>query len=224
MSNEQFQTVLQDAKKICRFKISSFQESLGEADAALQALIEETKEVFRFFSRPMLFLTEIEFDEIAIRVSLLKISETPTDDYPAFENRLKALLQKLRELKPDNSSIAPEEERISIINERIADALALTKRRITDRMKKFAKDDRIELHRDAEFIALRKRQVPLGESYREALKKKDIIGTEGDKLHIDNLGLLIKATKKKEGFFKVYDKLSDFMEEEMKKIKDPLTT
>ncbi len=224
MSNEQFHIVLQDAKKICRFKIDSFQESLGEADAALQALIEETKEVFRLFSRPMLFLTEIEFDEIAIRVSLLKISETPTDDYPVFENRLKALLQTLRELKPDNSSIAPEEERISIINERIADALALTKRRITDRMKKFAKDDRIELHRDAEFIVLRKRQLPLRESYREALKNKDIIGTEGDKLHIDNLGLLIKATKKKEGFFKVYDKLSDFMEEETKKIKDPLTT
>ena len=218
MSNEQFQVVLQDAKTICKLKIASFKASLGETHVELQALIEETKGTFKTFSEPLLLPDDFEFDEISIRISLLEIGEVPDTDYPTFENKMKELLQTFNELTPEAGSPLSEEKKAEKINPRILNALRLTNRRITDRIKKFAVDDDLELNQDAEFIERRERQLPLREKYRKALVSKELVGKGGDIPYIENLGLLVKVTKKKEGFFKVYDKLSNFMEDELKRL------
>ncbi len=220
INNEKFTQLLGDAKAICTLKLNAFKASLGEDNAELNSLNQEATKIYESFADPKFLVINFNFDELAIRTRLQKISLSPKGDFPPFRIALNDLLEFL------NSSVLAEAQtehatstiNHSAINQRILEALSTTNTQLREARKSISKKKNIKLKNDPRYKKAKDKQKPIKKRYRTALEGENIKGIEDDLLHIRNCGAMAESIKEVIPYLDHYTSLTTFMEKELETV------
>lgn len=212
--NEQFKTVLHDAKLICRQKFEAVKENFGQDNTDVITIQDELKSVYGQFDNPAVWSQQLTYDQTEIMSLILKVGVADPSDLDNFLKVTRDLLKLLKEdiLKEPLAAIAMMLP--SDWNTKTLDALRLTHQRIAGRETYF-KNHGQDLSQNAQFKKIDEEHDIRAAAYRLALNGNIIESSQTDVILITRYGELIKAAVAVPIFITLYKGFSDFVKNEL---------
>lgn len=209
-NNDQFKTVLHDAKLICRTKFNAVKAIHGENNTEVTSIHNELKAVYRQFDNPDVWSQVLSFDHSKIMNLILKVGVADPNDLPNFIKVTTDLLNLLKDevLKEPLEKISQMQP--SDWNLKTLDALRLTHQRIAGRERYF-KNHGQDLSQNAEFVAIDEAHTVRAAEYRMLLNTNGVQSNQTDVILITRFGEMIKQSTAVPTFLGLYKGLSDFV-------------
>ncbi len=209
-NNDQFKTVLHDAKLICRSKFNAVKAIFGEDNTEVVTIQNELKAVYRQFDNPEVWSQSLTFDHTKIMNLILKVGVADPNDLPNFIKVTTDLLNLLKEevLKEPLEKI--EEMLPSDWNLKTLDALRLTHQRIAGRERYFNNHGQ-DLSQNAGFVEIDEKHDLASAEYRMLLNTNGVQSNQTDVILITRFGEMIKQTTAVPAFLGLYKGFSNYV-------------
>lgn len=220
INNEKFIILLGESKSTCGLKLDAFKETLKDEAPKpkeleeLEELTIEAMKMYEEFADPGFTFVSFTFDEPKIRGYLADINEVEAkkENFTRLENHLNGMLKFLKETALKKARAARQNLSKDVINAVVLATVSQCATKITKRL-----NAKPEIDQGSAFQRRKTKQKFIKKKYRQKLNDNSIVGTESDVLHIKNIGILVSASKNSTEFNKEYDRLTDFMVEQIKK-------
>lgn len=209
-NNDQFKSVLHDAKLICRAKFNAVKAIHGENNTQVVNIQNELKSVYRQFDDPAVWSQVLAFDHTKIMNLILKVGVADPNDLPNFikvttdllnllkDEVLKAPLEKISQMAPSDWNL------------KTLDALRLTNQRIAGRERYF-KNHGQDLSQNAEFKQIDEAYNVRVAEFRMLLNTNGIQSNQTDVILITRFGEMMKQSTAVPVFLGLYKGLSDYV-------------
>ncbi len=209
-NNDQFKSVLHDAKLICRTKFNAVKVIHGENNTEVVNIQNELKSVYRQFDDPAVWSQVLAFDHTKIMNLILKVGIADPNDLPNFIKVTTDLLNLLK-----NEVLQGPLEKISQMapsdwNLKTLDALRLTNQRIAGRERYF-KNHGQDLSQNAEFRQIDETYDVRAAEYRMLLNSNGVQSNQTDVILITRFGEMMKQSTAVPVFLGLYKGLSDYV-------------
>lgn len=215
VDNEKFVTLLGDAKVLCQAKLDAFTLVRGQDDEPLQKLKVEAQETYQAFSDPQFKLITFSFDEIKIRNLLGDIDEVTIDKFEDFDNKLRGMLEFLKNTALKEAVAVREQLPARVINQEVLAALTRCATKMTQRINKFKNAvPSVDILADPDYLFNHDIYEEVRSTYRTLLKDEEnpYPSKESDIISIDNRGELMANAADKSEFLTQFEKLTVFIE------------
>lgn len=212
--NENFILLLEESRSTCSLKLETYKNQLGQDHAELKKTKERAKRTYEAFRNPKFFFVSFGFDETRIREFLININEASDENFAGFAQELNKMLKFLEDTTLKEAVKAVSTRNTTVINAEILAELSVCSTKITKRINSFIAAG-LPLRRDPQFLSLEEDQLALKTTYRNQLKNNTIKGTESHTLHIKNLGNIIALSTERLQFYKLYERLTDFLKSQI---------
>ncbi|KAA3620977.1 MAG: hypothetical protein DWQ02_28485 [Bacteroidetes bacterium] len=209
-NNDQFKSVLHDAKLICRTKFNAVKAIHGENNTQVVNIQNELKSVYRQFDDPAVWSQVLAFDHTKIMNLILKVGIADPNDLANFikvttdllnllkDEVLKAPLEKISQMAPSDWNL------------KTLDALRLTNQRIAGRERYF-KNHGQDLSQNAEFKQIDQAYDVRAAEYRMLLNSNGVQSNQTDVILITRFGEMMKQSTAVPVFLGLYKGLSDYV-------------
>lgn len=215
-NNDQFKTVLHDAKLICRTKFEAVKAIFGADNTEVVSIQNELKSVYRQFDDPAVWSQVLAFDHTKIMNLILKVGVADPNDLPNFIKVTKELLTLLKEevLKDPLEKIKKMQP--SDWNLKTLDALRLAHQRVAGRERYF-KNHGQDLSLNPEFVEIDTKHNVAAAEYRMLLNSNGVQSNQTDVVLITRFGEMIKQSTLVPVFIGLYRGLSNYVQSKIPK-------
>jgi hypothetical protein len=209
-NNDQFKTVLHDARLICRSKFNAVKAIHGENNTEVVNIQNDLKDVYRQFDNPAVWTQSLTYDHMEVMNLILKVGVADPNDLANFlkvtkelldvleEEVLKDPLEKIREMQPSDWNV------------KVLNAMRRTHQRIAGREVYFRNRGQ-DPHHDPEYVTMDTNHKEKAAEYRILLNTNGVQSTESDEILISGFGELIKKSEVYIQFKGLYKGYADFI-------------